>query len=183
MWRKNRNKSYNQNCVGVDLNRNFGYEWKPSSTPCSDTFSGPSSLSEAESQAIDNFMYRFLNKVKIYTAVHSYGEYILYPWGYDYIKVPNWADHQFVGERAQQAIVHAGGEAYKVGNAAELLYPAYGASDDHAYGAHGVLLAYTLELTGGGILGFDLPASEIITVVGQVFEAFRIFAFQAGQMQ
>jgi hypothetical protein len=133
-------------------------------------------LSEAETQAIDKLMFKFLNKIKIYSAVHSYGEYVLYPWGYDNIKVPNWAEHQLLGDKVKDTIVSVGGQAYKVGNSAELLYPAAGGSDDYAFAAHGASLAYTLELTGGGILGFDLPASQIKTVAGQLFEAFRVFA-------
>ncbi|KAM3185314.1 hypothetical protein ACTXT7_006617 [Hymenolepis weldensis] len=27
LWRKNRNKTEHENCLGVDLNRNFPYKW------------------------------------------------------------------------------------------------------------------------------------------------------------
>ena len=63
MHRKNRR---NTNCGngttrGVDLNRNFGYEWGAdnigsSSDPCSEVYRGDSAFSEPEAQAVRDFI-------------------------------------------------------------------------------------------------------------------------------
>lgn len=55
-------------------------------------------------------------------------------------------------------------------------YPATGASDDFAVGARDVPLGYTIELPGGGIIGFDLPVSEIEPVVNEMFLGFQAYA-------
>jgi murein tripeptide amidase MpaA len=49
MWRKNRRKNPNSSCYGVDINRNWNYQWGTggsSSIACSDTYMGPSGFSE-----------------------------------------------------------------------------------------------------------------------------------------
>ncbi len=83
MWRKNR--SFNGGAYGVDLNRNFGYQWGydnvgSSPTPSSETYRGPSAFSELETQAVRDFV--LANDFKTYVNFHSYGNVIMYPWGY-----------------------------------------------------------------------------------------------------
>jgi hypothetical protein len=85
MWRKNRRNNGN-GTFGVDLNRNYGYNWgynNSGSSPntSSDTYRGPSAFSEPETQAMkwfcENHQFRFaLN-------YHSYGNMLIYPWGYE----------------------------------------------------------------------------------------------------
>lgn len=58
MWRKNRRN--NGSTFGVDLNRNYGYNWGydnmgSSPTSSSDTYRGTAAFSEPETQAIRNF--------------------------------------------------------------------------------------------------------------------------------
>jgi carboxypeptidase A4 len=57
---------------------------------------------------------------------HSYGQYILYPWGYDRKVPPDYADLDRVGKQAAAAMRSAGGASYTVGNSASTLYPASG---------------------------------------------------------
>lgn len=56
-----------------------------------------------------------------------------------------------------------------------ILDAAAGGSDDWVKGVGGVELAYTLELPGGGLYGFDLPASEIVPASQEIFLATRVF--------
>ncbi|XP_053686630.1 carboxypeptidase B-like [Sabethes cyaneus] len=177
MWRKNRFPATIL-CTGVDLNRNWAYQWALSSNACSDTYGGHEANSERETRALVSLMDRYAANLKLYLAVHTYGNLILYPFGYTmpFVPVPNAAEHIAMGQRAAAAVSAVGGPTYRVGNSAEILYSATGASDDYAAGAAGFTYAYTLELTGGGSNGFDLPASEIQRVASQTFEIFRSMA-------
>ena len=74
MWRKNR-KPVGSNCYGVDLNRNFGYQFNTggsSSSACSDTFHGGSAMSENEAKALQNYMTG--KSWDTYLTFHSYGQ-------------------------------------------------------------------------------------------------------------
>lgn len=59
LWRKNRgNPEKGGNCIGVDLNRNFGYRWGgmgTSKSPCRETYAGTGPFSEPETRSIKNF--------------------------------------------------------------------------------------------------------------------------------
>ncbi|XP_001856169.2 carboxypeptidase B [Culex quinquefasciatus] len=177
MWRKNR-FPVTILCSGADLNRNFNYMWAASSNACSDTYPGASPESELETQAIVGLMKRYAANLELYLAVHTYGDMILYPFGYawPFIPVSNAAEHIAMGERARAAVLAVGGPDYVVGNSAEILYTANGASDDYALGEGGFKYGFTLELTGGGRQGFDLPAEELSRVASQTFEIFRSMA-------
>ena len=60
---------------------------------------------------------------------HSYGQYILYPWGYDKEKnAPNWRKMHAMAELAGRAMQGQSGHKYTVGAAAKVLYPAAGES-------------------------------------------------------
>lgn len=58
LWRKNRRKAGSTGCLGVDLNRNFGYRWGGkggSKDICHETYAGSGPFSEPETDAIRNF--------------------------------------------------------------------------------------------------------------------------------
>lgn len=57
---------------------------------------------------------------------HSYGQYILYPWGYAKKLPSDHKDVHRVGQAIATAIKKATGNNYSVGNSATLLYPAAG---------------------------------------------------------
>lgn len=84
MWRKNRQPLGNDN-FGIDLNRNYGYEWGhnnsgSSDDPTSDIYRGTNAFSEPETQAVK----WFCENHEIVSALnyHSFGDYLIYPWGY-----------------------------------------------------------------------------------------------------
>ncbi|XP_053677487.1 uncharacterized protein LOC128727583 [Anopheles nili] len=180
LWRKNRVQN-NVLCYGVDLNRNFPYEWDRTTTECTNNFAGRSASSENESKAMIALMDQYKAAIRMYLAVHTYGEMILWPWGYDFVHAPNAVELQRLGEQARDALVAAGGPEYEVGNSADILYTATGATDDYAYSL-GVPYSYTIELTGGGSQGFDLPASELPRVTSQTFELLKVFGQHAGTL-
>lgn len=88
LWRKNRRQFNNSttNCTGVDLNRNFDYYWAESgvsTNPCSEIYCGPLAFSEPESQNLKEFLLKINDTCLMYLTLHSYGNYLLYPWGYE----------------------------------------------------------------------------------------------------
>jgi hypothetical protein len=87
-WRKNR-RDNGDGSFGVDLNRNYGYQWGYDNigsdpTPSSETYRGTAPFSEPEIQAIRNFC----ESHNFYLALnyHAHGELLIYPWGY----IPNF---------------------------------------------------------------------------------------------
>src|SRR5712692_3921207 len=85
LWRKNR-RDNGDGTFGVDLNRNYGFEWNTGgfasdgSLVKSDSveFPGPASFSELEAQAIRDFA--LANPPVFSISYHTAGEWILFPW-------------------------------------------------------------------------------------------------------
>jgi hypothetical protein len=84
MHRKNvsPNGSSNQ---GVDLNRNYGYQWGyddvgSSPDPSMDTYRGTAGFSEAETQMMKAFCEEYQFTLGI--DYHCYSNVLLFPWGY-----------------------------------------------------------------------------------------------------
>ncbi|XP_001654128.2 carboxypeptidase B [Aedes aegypti] len=180
LWRKNRVQN-NILCAGVDLNRNFPFKWAFTSNACTNTFAGMEAATESETQAMMSLMDQYKSAMTLYIAVHTHGEMILWPWGYDFVHCDNWEEHDNLGKVAQKAIKDVGGNEWIVGNSADVLYRASGATDDYAF-SNGARLAYTIELTGGGLEGFDLPASELGKVTTETMEIYKAFGKYAGTL-
>lgn len=169
MWRKTRSKSVVTNligqvCHGVDPNRNFGYQWGgkgASKNPCVETYRGTQPFSEPETRAMRDFILGRRGNIKLYLTYHSYGQYILYPWGFDRRDLSDWRDLHRVGQVAADAMFKLTGAKYEIGSAAKMLYPAAGGSDDWARGGAGIKYSYTVELPDTGRHGFILPAKYI----------------------
>ena len=131
MWRKNRGRSKTllniiSNCRGVDLNRNFAYNWGEdlgllssqagTPLPCVETFIGDSAFSEPESQAVRNLVLRHANRMVAYISYHSFGQKILYPWSFTEDKVPDWKElHHMANNLAAGIYEASGGDYYKIG--------------------------------------------------------------------
>jgi len=165
LWRKTRSKHRvgGSRCVGVDPNRNWGYHWAgkgASGDPCDETFYGPHAFSEPETDAIQKFIMARQGSWDLYLTFHSYGQYILYPWGYARKDTLDKKDLHNLGVKGAQAVRSLSGRKYSVGSAAKMLYPAAGGSDDWAKGSAGIKYSYTIELPDTGRYGFILPASK-----------------------
>lgn len=103
LWRKNRRENENSRCFGVDLNRNFGYKWGgqgSSREPCSEIYAGSGPFSEPETKSMDDFMKSTAANFGGFISYHSYGEFILYPWGYDRVVPSDYLDLDAVGKKA-----------------------------------------------------------------------------------
>lgn len=177
LWRKNRRR--NSFCQGVDLNRNYGYKWGgqgASRQPCAETFAGSGPFSEPETKAVENFLTKSAANFKGSLSFHSYGQYILYPWGYDRKVPPDHADLERVGQEGAAAIKAVNGNEYTVGPAGNTLYPASGGSDDWAKGTMKFKYSYTVELRDTGKHGFILPADQIISTGKETLAFMKVVA-------
>ncbi|XP_048508741.1 carboxypeptidase B-like isoform X1 [Athalia rosae] len=182
LWRKNRgNPEKGGVCIGADLNRNFGYRWGgqgSSKQPCREIFAGTGPFSEPETKAIEQFFKTSAANFKAYLTFHSYGQFILYPWGYDKRVPPDYADLERVGRQAAAAMKSAGGvgSVYTVGNSATVLYPASGGADDWAKAVAKIKYSYTIELRDQGRHGFILPAAHIIPTAKEALASVQTIA-------
>ncbi|KAK9307454.1 hypothetical protein QLX08_002253 [Tetragonisca angustula] len=175
LWRKTRSKT-SSTCRGVDGNRNYDMQWMTigaSNNPCSDTYAGPKPFSEVENQHLRDFILARKGQIKAYLTFHSYGQYILYPWGWTSNVPANEPELRNLASQCAQAIAKSRRTRYTYGTSANALYPAAGGSDDWALGKADIKLSFTYELPGGNS-GFLLPASEIKPVGIETFEALKV---------
>ncbi len=159
LWRKNRKLNYD-NSYGVDLNRNYGYQWGfdnvgSSYTPPSSIYRGTGPFSEPETQAVRDFCYQH----KFVTALnyHTYGNLLVYPWGYsDSPTSEGETFRAFAEAMTLQNNFRAGTGTETVG------YVVNGNSDDWMYGESVIkpkIYSMTPEVGTGG---FWPPISDII---------------------
>jgi carboxypeptidase T len=181
-WRKNRQPNPGSFYVGTDLNRNYGYMWGccggSSGLPSSATYRGASAFSAPETQRIRDFVDSRVvgGKQQIKTAItfHSYGELVLWPYGYTYTDVPadmTQDDHD-VFVAMGQAMAQSNG--YTAQQASDL-YITDGTTDDWAYGVHKIFM-YTFEM---GSTTFYPPGSQIAALTSVNDAAVRYIIQQA----
>jgi hypothetical protein len=159
-WRKNRRYNYDGS-YGVDLNRNYGYMWGydnvgSSPTPNTDVYRGTGPFSEPETQAVRDFAQG--RHLILALSYHSYGELLLYPWGYAPILTPDNDLFAALGDTL------AYGTGYQVGTSPALLYATNGDSDDWAYGEttqKDKIFCFTPEVNSSAQGGFA-PAESYI---------------------
>jgi hypothetical protein len=160
-WRKNRRPNSDLT-IGVDLNRNYGYQWGfdnigSSPTPSSDVYRGTGPFSEPETRVIRDFVNA--HEFTTWLSYHSYGELLLYGWGYIPANLP---DHEAVAALADTLVMENG---YLAGNPASgAIYITNGSSDDWGYGEQvtkSKIFAYTPEVNSGAQGGFG-PAEALI---------------------
>ncbi|XP_020013918.1 carboxypeptidase B [Castor canadensis] len=178
MWRKTRSTRSGTSCAGVDPNRNFKAGWceiGASTSPCSDTYCGPSAESEKETKALVNFIKNNLSSIKMYLTVHSYSQMIIYPYSYAYKLPENNKELNTLAETAASKLTSLYGTKYTYGPGATTIYPAAGGSDDWAYDT-GIKYSFTFELRDTGRYGFTLPASQIRPTCEETLLAVKYIA-------
>ncbi|MDH4035548.1 MAG: M14 family metallopeptidase, partial [candidate division Zixibacteria bacterium] len=130
MWRKNR-RDNGDGSFGVDLNRNYGYQWgydDEGSSPWPDdpTYRGTGPFSEPESQNMRDFIAS--RNFVITMDYHAHGNEILWPWGYDYILCPDNDLFAVLGDSMQ--VLTGGYAPYPITG----LYLVNGGTVDWGYG-------------------------------------------------
>ena len=160
LWRKNR-WADNGTVFGVDLNRNYAYEWGfddqgSSTNPNSDAFRGTAGFSEPETQAVRDFCNE--HEFKIALNYHAFGNLLLYPWGYSNQTTVDQPTFAAFGEAMTKE------NNYFAGTALETVgYLANGVSDDWMYGeatSKPPIFSFTPEV-GDVNFGFWPPQNQI----------------------
>ena len=73
-----------------------------------------------------NFEIVCISFFQLYLTFHTYGQYILYPWGYARRDAVDKKDLHRMGKIGANAAKRVSGHKYSVGSAAKMLYPAAG---------------------------------------------------------
>lgn len=119
--RKNTDTSYGGGCsipnIGVDLNRNYDFKWgtvnRPTQSKCSETYPGPVADSEPETTALQDLVRSLFPDQRgpadtdaspptttgVLLTLHSYGDLVMWPWGYTATPAPNAADLSAIGRK------------------------------------------------------------------------------------
>lgn len=171
-WRKNRQGKH-----GVDLNRNWsvGFGGRGSSSnKRSQIYRGPHAFSEPETRALRDLIVR--EPVVAHVDFHSFGQLILYPWGYTKKPAPDLDRLASLGRSMAAAIEATHGEVYRP-MAAQDLYTAGGTALDWSYGERSAM-GYTIELRPSGGNGFVLPPEQIVPTCDEGYAAVRSMAAQ-----
>ncbi len=168
LWRKNTNRDScpNENpffsYYGVDLNRNSSFKWNgcegsgcSTNQGCFDTYRGTTPASEPETQALETYMTALFpdqrgpedtaavaaDATGLMISLHSYGQLVLFPWGWRSTPSPNHTALETLGRKFGY---FNGAEICQAGEPG-CIYQTDGSTDDWAYGELGVA-AYTFEL-------------------------------------
>ncbi len=158
LWRKNR-RALEGGFVGVDLNRNYGFQWGydnagSSPNPQSDVYRGTAPFSEVETRAVRDFCQA--HNFRVALNCHTYGKLLVYPWGYldtptsDADIFTNWAELYTLQNN------------YLAGTGSETVgYTVNGDADDWMYGAVDII-SMTPEVGRGGQGGGFWPSPDQI---------------------
>ncbi|MFZ2504263.1 MAG: M14 family zinc carboxypeptidase [Nocardioides sp.] len=134
---------------GVDINRNFNWQWGgvgTSTDPCAQTFRGQSAASEPETAAIVSLMRTLfpdqrgpaatdaapLTTPGYMMTLHSYANQVLIPWGDTNTASPNDAGLRSAAFRVNFY------NGYQAGQPGQILYNVTGSTDDWLYGERGI---------------------------------------------
>ena len=124
-----------QNAVGVDLNRNYGFEWSAQAFQA-----GDAPFSEPEVQAIRDSALLTVPYTSL--SLHSGATNIGYPYNYTF---DDTAEEQLMQELCDVYADEVDNPSFYVTNGADW-YPTTGDTNDWSYGTYGGM-DYTVELT------------------------------------
>lgn len=115
--------------------------------------------------------------IKLFIDWHSYGQYILIPYGYDCsARASNNAKQMAVAGELASRVGAVAGTRWTYGPSCSTLYATTGSSPDYMSGAQGAEYSWTIELRPGGssgTSGFVLPASQIVASGAEQWEGLK----------
>jgi len=205
LWRKNRRPIPGGNCpsaVGVDLNRNYGFQWRRlgdapcpdycsgdrsclnddlggSDDPSSDIYRGPEPESELEIKALKLLVDDPNRHFRAQLDYHNYSQLILYPWGYAPFGSDDANTLSRLGRQMSDAVFSIAGKRYQSEQAVDL-YALTGSSIDYAYGANHVAAPFVVEMRPD-CCDFSVAESQITPVNQETWAgAQHLFSWAAG---
>ncbi|ALC43326.1 CG8564 [Drosophila busckii] len=165
-WRKNRRPHKGSKFVGTDCNRNYDIYWEcgPSKTN-RNTYKGERPFSEPETRAMRNILDSLAPNLLFFLSLHSYGQSIMYPWGYSRDPPHHWRELSTLANTGRTAIKSYNGREYRTGSISALTKRTIsGSVVDYVYGVLNAPLALVMELPSRA-LGFQPPV-EMISQIG-----------------
>eukprot|EP00408_Alexandrium_pacificum_P002425 CAMPEP_0171215970 /NCGR_PEP_ID=MMETSP0790-20130122/31941_1 /TAXON_ID=2925 /ORGANISM="Alexandrium catenella, Strain OF101" /LENGTH=237 /DNA_ID=CAMNT_0011681739 /DNA_START=14 /DNA_END=728 /DNA_ORIENTATION=- len=159
-WRKN--KGVHEGCQGVDLNRNFNWQWH---RKYDDDDSQPQDFlkweanepsSEPEVLALQSIAEEA--PLTVHVDFHSCGGYILGPWSFMRTAHPRMDEVVQLGNSLQEAIRSLEGSEYEFCTGNSCLYPVAGDFPDYS--------------TALGALGFTVEMRPIVRVGAATYDDF-----------
>jgi carboxypeptidase T len=167
-WRKNRQPNAGSTYIGTDLNRNWSYNWGccggSSGSPSSETYRGASPFSAPETAVVRDFadsrVVGGVQQIKANIDFHTYGELVLWPYGYTYTDVPadmTQDDHDVFVALGRAM---AGSNGYTPQQSSDL-YITDGDINDWFYGVYGVF-TYCFEMYPVSSSPGFYPPDEVI---------------------
>jgi hypothetical protein len=174
MWRKNRRQNPDGS-LGVDLNRNYGYQWGyddlgSSPLPASQTYRGPAPFSEPETQAMRDFILsrRFVTGM----TLHAYSEINLLPYGWAEVRPEDATLFEEIGHDLEAFTGYPHGQPW------ELLYFSNGRTQD--WQVHDAGMVVIEPEIGSAADGFWPPAERIRVLAERNLPAILHMARIAG---
>jgi len=182
LWRKTRSKGVNleggNTCQGVDPNRNWDYPFAgPGSSPypCDETYHGPVAFSESCVRHLSYFIEANKDYIDTLITVHSYGQYLLYPYNFDLTSKPaNFELHDELGQQMYDAIKALYGTEFTFGQGGQTIYVCSGVTADWTAGVAGIPINWTIELRDQGEYGFLLPEDQIVPSGEEFLAALKV---------
>ncbi|KAJ0107969.1 hypothetical protein J7T55_008105 [Diaporthe amygdali] len=154
-----------------DINRNWEYGWDvnslgASTNACAQTYRGQKPSDTIENQGLDSYVRKLRDSVgiKLYIDWHSYGQYILSPFGSkEEWYAPELGKWTKTASLLSETIRDSSDRrtTFTFGPSGATLYTTTGAAPDHVYAIGGAGFSYTIELPDTGDSGFVLPPELI----------------------
>lgn len=188
LWRKNRQPPppppANQSCLGRDVNRNWEFAWDAnpqgaSTNPCSQTYKGEAPSDTPENQGLAQLVRSLRDGpgIKLYIDWHSYGQYFLFPFGYQETlyaaELGKWTKAASIMSETIRDSFDAR-TTYTFGPSGATLYTTTGSAPDHVYSVGDAEFAFTIELRDTGDFGFVLPPEEIKPTAEEQWEGQKV---------
>lgn len=171
--------SADEECLGVDLGRNFDYRWNRdtninSRSLCGNDYAGTRPFSESETRALAKFLIKIAPTLKLYISLQSYGQLISLPPS----KLLPLERFEAIesAESAVNSLRRFGLPLVKyfVDEDASLRDSVAGSSDGFVTRELEIKRAFTIKLRDTGENGFLLPPSYIETTARETFEMIKI---------
>ncbi|XP_031631788.1 carboxypeptidase A4-like [Contarinia nasturtii] len=163
-WRKNRSPTDQGSSAGVDVNRNYDFEWGNRTCNSSDdTYGGPRPFSECESSAVKKFVQgKLKGKCKAFISFQSYGQYVMYSGD---------KDAERVGKEGAKRMKAVDNKNYKAGTGLSLFNSIPSGFASEWARSVGIKYSYTVNLRDTGRYGYVLPPS-FIQITAKEAQAF-----------